>query len=299
MHCFPACSPLLAAVNIWLQDACVCAGKVGPEEGYATRRRMATVLGNMTDLPMTFVSTSTPRAPGFETECDLHACLEEARCVSCSWDPKSTAKLYEHRLQWSEFSLIVRGDTPSSARLYDALAYGARALLVHVLHFCPVVTKPRSYNLSSGPAGDTDHRVRRTLGHRAALPREGALAGPGVCAVRSIHHGRLARYPGRAATLQRPEAESHPRASEGRQLDHDRQPRGRQHCVRNRTLLLVSTRRPPLFLVWSVPLQRAQHAMPVVDHTLFGLELAMLQLARMFCQRMLCFHLSFHFCIPE
>lgn len=108
----------IALLRVW------SAGKIGPEEGYATRRRMAAVLGNLTDSPMTLVSTSTPRAPGFERECDLHACLEGARCVGCSWDPKATERLYEHRLQWSEFSLIVRGDTPSSARLYDALAYG-------------------------------------------------------------------------------------------------------------------------------------------------------------------------------
>ncbi len=93
------------------------------------------MLGNLTDIPMTFVSTSTkPRTPGFETECDLHACLEGPRCVGCSWDPKSMKRLYEHRLQWSEFSLIVRGDTPSSARLYDALAYGVRASDLHALH---------------------------------------------------------------------------------------------------------------------------------------------------------------------
>lgn len=96
------------------------------------------MLGNLTDIPMTFVSTSTkPRTPGFEAECDLHACLESARCVGCSWDPKSTERLYEHRLQWSEFSLIIRGDTPSSARLYDALAYGVRAsVFAHTLHAC-------------------------------------------------------------------------------------------------------------------------------------------------------------------
>lgn len=109
-----------------LPSALTLCRQIGPDPGYATRRRMATLLGNLTDLPMTFVSTSKPRAPGFETECDLHTCLESACCVGCSWDPKSMERLYVHQLQWSEFLLIVRGDTPSSARLYDALAYGVR-----------------------------------------------------------------------------------------------------------------------------------------------------------------------------
>ena len=112
------------------------------------------MLGNLTDIPMTVVSTSTPRAPGFERECDLHACLEDAHCVGCSWDPKATERLYEHRLQWSEFSLIVRGDTPSSARLYDALAYGVSPppayqepmyntkLFIYILHVILCIQTP-------------------------------------------------------------------------------------------------------------------------------------------------------------
>ncbi|KAK9834813.1 hypothetical protein WJX81_000717 [Elliptochloris bilobata] len=105
-------------------------GKVGPDPGYATRRRIATMLGELRDLPMTYVSTSAPRALGFEAECDLRACLEAARCVGCSWNASAPGRLYEHRLQRSEFSLVIRGDTPSSARLYDALAYGVIPIIV-------------------------------------------------------------------------------------------------------------------------------------------------------------------------
>lgn len=93
---------------------------------YATRRRIATMLDEWADLPMTYVSTSMPPQPGFEAMCDLRACTEAPRCVACSWNASAPGRLYEQRLARSEFSLIIRGDSPSTSRLYDALVNGVR-----------------------------------------------------------------------------------------------------------------------------------------------------------------------------
>ena len=77
---------------------------------------------------MTYVSsTSMPPQPGFEPMCDARACAEAPRCVACTWNASAPGRLYEQRLARSEFSLIIRGDSPSTSRLYDALVNGVRA----------------------------------------------------------------------------------------------------------------------------------------------------------------------------
>lgn len=42
----------------------------------------------------------------------------------------SQYKLYEHRLERSEFALMIHGDSPTSRRLYDAFAYGTVPIIV-------------------------------------------------------------------------------------------------------------------------------------------------------------------------
>lgn len=119
---------------------------------YATRRRIATMLDEWADLPMTYVSTSLPPQPGFEALCDARACAEGPRCVACSWNASAPGRLYEQRLARSEFSLIIRGDSPTTSRLYDALVNGVRAA-------CCLLTRLRAAKVPGWIKGAGPKRV--------------------------------------------------------------------------------------------------------------------------------------------
>jgi len=77
--------------------------------------------------------------------------------VNCSVLHASRLRLYAHRLARSDFALMVRGDSPSSRRLYDALAYGAVPIIIsdrlwHVAMPFPGKARPAGPAAPPGPA---------------------------------------------------------------------------------------------------------------------------------------------------
>ena len=47
-----------------------------------------------------------------------------------TWEAQHEYKIYERRLACSEFALMIHGDSPSSGRLYDTLAYGTIPIII-------------------------------------------------------------------------------------------------------------------------------------------------------------------------
>ena len=47
-----------------------------------------------------------------------------------AWDAQKEYGIYERRLARSEFALMIHGDSPSSGRLYDTMAYGAIPIVI-------------------------------------------------------------------------------------------------------------------------------------------------------------------------
>ena len=77
--------------------------------------------------------------------------------MNCSVLHASRLALYARRLARSDFALMVRGDSPSSRRLYDALAFGAVPVIIsdrlwHVALPFPGKARPAGPAALPGPA---------------------------------------------------------------------------------------------------------------------------------------------------
>ncbi|KAK9834898.1 hypothetical protein WJX81_007246 [Elliptochloris bilobata] len=108
-------------------------GLMDAREAYLTRRQVAKKILPMAELNMTFISTvrdGDKYNAHFPEECDVDACLDAPRCANCSLLNAANYNLYEHRLERSQFSLMIKGDSPSSQRLYDSLAYGTIPVII-------------------------------------------------------------------------------------------------------------------------------------------------------------------------
>ncbi|KAK9834835.1 hypothetical protein WJX81_002504 [Elliptochloris bilobata] len=104
-------------------------GRMDDRQVLAERMQIGKRLVALKGLNMTYVYTSYRRTNTPQSECDTAACYDAPRCVDCYINFGNKA-LYQHRLERSEFSLMLPGDPPTSSRLHDTLAAGAIPIMV-------------------------------------------------------------------------------------------------------------------------------------------------------------------------
>lgn len=109
-------------------------GKALYRQGYATRRNLAQSFadGYFEDLKYILAIFDDAYPPDGEDwawhpDCYLELCMD--RCANCKWPGWMTSH-YQNYSMDTKFSLMIHGDSPTSARLYESIANGQIPIII-------------------------------------------------------------------------------------------------------------------------------------------------------------------------
>eukprot|EP01134_Creolimax_fragrantissima_P003143 CFRG3143T1 len=97
-------------------------GQIDARKAYTTRSRIGQEFlhSPLKDTTMVYSSSSTPDVSTFTDQtCTYAQCKKRRKCVKCLIDSHEYASI----MAQSQFSLMIKGDTPISQRLYDSISF--------------------------------------------------------------------------------------------------------------------------------------------------------------------------------